>query len=101
MGTQYSTTVRSIFKRMLNDAGAVCPVECSEPLVEPTLWKGDDGKYRACLVNVSLKPIAKLGITTNGLHYTRVIDVATGKQVAGGEQQFSIGIERFVVLRFE
>ena len=99
--TQYSPVVRAIFKRLLTDAGAVNPVECSEPLVEPTLWKGQDGKYRACLVNVSLKPIAKLEIRTHGLDYRQVVDAATGKKVAGAEQTFAIRIERFKVLRFE
>lgn len=99
--TRYSPVVRSVFKRLLAESGVEMPVECSEPLVEPTLWKGEDNKVRVCLVNVSLKPIKDLRITTHGLDYGRVVDVATGQQVAGGEKVFRTAIDQLKVLRFE
>lgn len=99
--TNYPPAVRAVFKKWLADAGVENPVECVEPLVEPTLWKGEDGKHRLCLVNCSLKPIPALKITTRGLTYTRVLDSATGQPVAGAGPEFSVAIDQFKVLRFE
>ena len=47
----FSAGVRQIFSGMLDDAGVSRPVTCSDPLVEATLLKGNDGVYRISLVN--------------------------------------------------
>jgi hypothetical protein len=99
--TAFPVPIRQIFGKLLDEAGIVRPVVCSEPLVEPVLHLGNDGKHRICLVNFSLKPISELRIETAGLFYQRVVDVATGKQVSAAEKAFAVPLDRFRVLRLD
>ena len=98
--TGYDAAIRSVFQGWLNSAGIVSPVACSEPLVEATLLKGNDGKYRIALVNFTLEPLKSVKVTTRGLPFRQAVDAATGEG-GGAAPDFEMPLFQFAVLRLE
>ncbi|MEA3402958.1 MAG: hypothetical protein U9R79_17085 [Armatimonadota bacterium] len=99
--TEFAAEVREVFRSLLDEAGVVSPVVCSEPLVEAVLLIGDDGLRRICLLNFTFSPVEGLEVTLNGLSPRRVVDVATGDELALTDGRIRLDLDRFAVLRLE